>query len=362
MHHPDRLEVNDCLPRIQLLNHRGKASDLMRHADGRPMILVFAGGPPDSPAERFLEKLAAESVSIEARAHLLILNADSQSENAARAERLGLPFPILSDSEAKALSLLGPLSTESSEPTDLYARRVSVVVADRNCRVLGIDRDIDQESYLPGLIRLLDTLDREPGQVVRPKAPVLYVPRVLDPDDRRRLMDLYETGGNSPTGVFYSPTDTAGGTLDSEAKRRRDHVITEAAVANDLGVVIGKRVVPEIFKAFGFRVKYVKEFKIGCYDADSEGFFRPHRDNFAEVGGRRFAMSLNLNTGDYEGGSLRFPEFGPDLYSPAAGDAIVFSCFLVHEALPVTRGRRFVLLTFFYGEEGESREHRLPAA
>ena len=65
-------------------------------------------------------------------------------------------------------------------------------------------------------------------------------------------------------------------------------------------------------------------------------------------------MTLNLNTGDYEGGYLRFPEFGPDLYRPAAGDAVVFSCELVHEAMPVTRGERYVLLTFFYGEEPDT--------
>ena len=57
-------------------------------------------------------------------------------------------------------------------------------------------------------------------------------------------------------------------------------------------------------------------------------------------------MSLNLND-DYEGGELTFPEFGPTLYKPRAGMAAVFSCSLLHEALPVTRGRRFVLTTFF---------------
>ena len=33
--------------------------------------------------------------------------------------------------------------------------------------------------------------------------------------------------------------------------------------------------------------------------------------------------------------------------SPPTGGAAVFSCSVLHEALPVTRGRRFVLTTFF---------------
>ena len=47
-------------------------------------------------------------------------------------------------------------------------------------------------------------------------------------------------------------------------------------------------------------------------------------------------MTLNLNTGGYEGGALWFPEFGRQLYAPEAGGAVVFSCSLLHEALPVT--------------------------
>ncbi len=62
-------------------------------------------------------------------------------------------------------------------------------------------------------------------------------------------------------------------------------------------------------------------------------------------------MTLNLNTGEYEGGHLRFPEYGPHLYKPGLGDAVVFSCSLVHQALPVTSGTRYVLLSFFFGDE-----------
>ena len=72
---------------------------------------------------------------------------------------------------------------------------------------------------------------------------------------------------------------------------------------------------------------------------------------------RRWALSLNLNSGDYEGGYLRFPEYGPQLYTPGTGSAVVFSCSLMHEATDVTAGKRFVLLSFFYAEK-ESRERK----
>ena len=66
---------------------------------------------------------------------------------------------------------------------------------------------------------------------------------------------------------------------------------------------------------------------------------------------RRFAVSVNLNTGEFEGGNLCFPEFGRATYCPPVGGAIVFSCSLLHEATPVTSGQRFVFLPFLYDEE-----------
>lgn len=65
------------------------------------------------------------------------------------------------------------------------------------------------------------------------------------------------------------------------------------------------------------------------------------------TGNRMFAMTLNLNSDDYEGGELIFPEYGQQRYKPPRGGAVIFSCPLVHEALPVRAGSRFALLTFF---------------
>jgi hypothetical protein len=53
----------------------------------------------------------------------------------------------------------------------------------------------------------------------------------------------------------------------------------------------------------------------------------------------------------YQGGQLRFPEYGPELYRPAPGAALLFSCSHLHEVLNVTAGRRFVLLSFLFAGE-----------
>jgi len=122
-------------------------------------------------------------------------------------------------------------------------------------------------------------------------------------------------------------------------------------------------VLPEIRRAFHCNIRYVEEFKIVRYDADPGGFFRPHRDNTsAGTAHRRFAMTLNLNAEDHEGGELRFPEYKMASYRPRTGEAAIFSCDLLHEATDVTRGSRYVLLSFMYDESGREIMDRIAAS
>ena len=140
---------------------------------------------------------------------------------------------------------------------------------------------------------------------------------------------------------------------DRTIKKRRDHFIRDPSLHGELKNLIGRRVLPEIQKALNFEVTRLEDFRIARYDAETGGYFRIHRDNTSPgTAHRRWAMTLNLNTEDYEGGHLRFPEYGPHLYRPATGGAVVFSCTLLHEALDVRNGHRFVLLCFMYAASG----------
>jgi predicted 2-oxoglutarate/Fe(II)-dependent dioxygenase YbiX len=118
-------------------------------------------------------------------------------------------------------------------------------------------------------------------------------------------------------------------------------------------VRLKRRLIPEIAKAFQFATTHIERYIVAHYDAVDGGYFRAHRDNTtAGTAHRRFAVSINLNAEDYAGGDLRFPEFGTRTYRPPTGGAVVFSCSLLHEATPVTRGRRYALLPFLYDQAG----------
>jgi predicted 2-oxoglutarate/Fe(II)-dependent dioxygenase YbiX len=135
--------------------------------------------------------------------------------------------------------------------------------------------------------------------------------------------------------------------LDDGVKKRRDHLLSDAAVRKPLMAMVARRLGPEVNKAFCFGSFRFDRVLIACYDSDRGDHFRPHRDNTTPAtAGRRFALTLNLNSDEYDGGELMFPEYGDYRYKPATGAAVVFACSLLHEALPVTRGQRFALLSF----------------
>jgi len=121
-------------------------------------------------------------------------------------------------------------------------------------------------------------------------------------------------------------------------KKRLDLMIVGPALHQILQNVLGRPVAPAVYKAFNFQGFRFDRFLIVRYAADRENRFRTHRDKLSpEAEDRRFVMTLNLNGDAYEGGRLVFPEYGPDQYNPGNGRVVVFSCSLLHEALPVTK-------------------------
>lgn len=181
-------------------------------------------------------------------------------------------------------------------------------------------------------------------------APVLVLPRLLEPELCRRLIDLYTATGGEESGFMRDVGGRTVGVLDPHHKRRRDCLIEDEGLREALRTRIQRRLAPEIAKAFQFHATRIERYIVACYDAADGGHFRAHRDNTTKgTAHRRFAVTVNLND-DFDGGELRFPEFGPRRYRPPAGGAVVFSCSVLHEAERVTRGVRYATLPFLYDD------------
>lgn len=198
------------------------------------------------------------------------------------------------------------------------------------------------------LIRGLPKVDDSAG--VPLTAPALIVPRVFDFPFCDFLIDFYEKNGSEESGFLYDTGGKTATVLDHRLKRRRDVAVARSELREAIRDQIVRRLLPEIGRFFQFDATRMDRYVIACYDSAEGGHFHRHRDNInAGAAHRRFAMATNLNT-DYEGGDLMFPEFGRRTYRAPQGGAVVFSCGALHQVTPVTRGKRYAFLAFFYGE------------
>lgn len=224
----------------------------------------------------------------------------------------------------------------------------TAVVLDGNVRVAAVEQPAEVATA-GAVVATIEELGAEDRDIPSHRhAPVLLVPDVLDDAWCERLIDVWQAAGPVDTGVETTADGRRVEALDRLRKRRRDHVVTDSGLLKELTRYVGRRVIPEVHKAFSFSATRFEGFKIGCYTAADAGFFDAHRDNLSdETKHRRFALSLNLNAG-YEGGEVSFPEYGGQGYRPEPGEALVFSGAHLHRVHPVTEGERFVLLSFLF--------------
>lgn len=241
---------------------------------------------------------------------------------------------------ARSISLACRAVDTASGPTGYHPFWLLI---DPMLRVIGRFALADGAAAIDALAAAIE----QPAEV---GAPVLIIPSVLEADFRSTLIALYEADGGAETGFMDTVDGKTVGIIDYQIKRRRDYQIAEENVRAALRQRITRRILPMIKRAYQFNVTRIERYIVACYDGADGGHFRAHRDNTtAGTAHRRFAVTINLNE-DYDGGDLRFPEFGMRTYRAPPGGAVVFGCGLLHEATRVTAGRRYATLPFLYDE------------
>ena len=306
---------------------------------GRHVLMLFYGSTSQPACAEALRLVAAnEGLFDDENACFFGVTVDPKdAASGAIAQRLpGIRFFL--DYERKVSEAFGAMSGTEYRPHWL--------LLDPGLRVLG---RFDLRHGEQALAQLRDLIEepREEGS-----APVLIVRDVFEPELCRKLIDLYEAEGGEESGFMRDVEGKTTLIVDPGHKRRRDCTIEDAQLRRDLVVRMNRRLNPALERAFQFKATRIERYIVACYD-ESGGYFRPHRDNTtAGTAHRRFAVTINLNAREYEGGDLRFPEYGRRTYRAPTGGAVVFSCSLLHEATPVTSGRRFAFLPFLYDEEG----------
>lgn len=348
----DRLEAGDRIAPFVLPDPDGKPIDPSAdYLAGRPLLLVFECAKEDDGAS-YAGELAAlrdQAGALQAQGVLVLaITRRSREDNGALLQAQALPFAVLSDPEAKVYAACG------LDPVTVGRATVTLVL-DGNMRVVDLF-DGGGASRGTGIARALGGMaERNAEAALGNHPPVLVLPRVLTPEDCSNLIRvwhrpvrMWESDGltkqefNSEKGDFKVRNKGYG--------RVVQFVVRDPELQTYLDTKLRRRVMSEITKAFQTKVSRREDYRIAGYDAAERGILGPHRDNpDEETRHRRFTLSVALNAGAFEGGALRFGEYSNQGYLVPTGTAIVWSCSLLHEVLPVTSGQRFILGTHLFG-------------
>jgi peroxiredoxin len=336
------LAVGDIAPDCVLKTLEGEVVDLRGDTiAGNPLVIVFCPqfAPAVSAALDGCRARLAEFGVAGAKLFAVTL------EPGRVAVEQALPFPVLLDRNGETFRAFNANMRD----------RPTTVVLRPNHHVVALLKE-GGETQPREALGVIERLAHERRAIaMRPHPPVLIVPDVLSPTDCERLINVYKTRGKR---FLEGSHGDDGMTTDYKMRipeygrgDRIDHWLVEPDMVSLTDSRLSTRLFPEIRRAFQYPITRRERMRIGCYEGMRGGELHGHRDDAEPIAAyRRFACSINLNTEAFEGGELRFPEFGDQRYRPETGAAIVFSCSLLHEAMHVTAGTRYVLLAFLFGD------------
>jgi hypothetical protein len=374
MQHPvrqsDQIEPGDIAPRLPLTGPRGEAIDTSAPPmAGRINVLVLSGSNTDT-TRGILKTLADQRARLEdlgGRCFLVTRPVGGRPIGAAKRPLPGLggsrgtlsggmPGPVADIGELKAGAMrLIDHSGDTFRIAGTIDESAAILVIGANLHVIDVIRNAAGPDSIERILTRLENRTHGQGSpMIHP--PVLTVPDVFSPEDNAHLMSIFHTRGKE----FVEPGHSALGNRTTDCKMRIpdlgrrdriDHWVVETDTQAFITDRLRKRLFPEVQKAFNYSVTRHERYRLARYEGERGGEQMGHRDNIdPSVAHRRFAVTINLNAEDYEGAEIRFPEYSGQLYKPASGTAIVFSCSLLHEVIGMRSGSRFAMLAFLFGD------------
>jgi len=178
-------------------------------------------------------------------------------------------------------------------------------------------------------------IKEEIGKIPSLNPPILIIPNVINSKFRDELIDYYNKSKKI---------------VELKGSKNRRHVLPDSNITKRLDDKLSKSLFPELKKIYNIHITHRENYKICSYTDEDRGKFHAHRDSVYPYGHRRFAMSLILND-DYEGGGIIFPEYNNVPYKPEPCSAVIFPTSLYHQVLEITGGKRYVIISFLFGDE-----------
>ncbi|RAH97319.1 peroxiredoxin [Acuticoccus sediminis] len=322
-------------------------------AAGRYLVLCFYGSASDAHTDAALQAAYARTDHFDdARACFFGVSVDPRDEAEGRVANRMPGYRHFWDFDLVASRLYGVVPKDAAPGSGPIALARHWFVIDPTMRVIAAVPFRADRGDIAEVMAVLDDLpppERFAG--IDLQAPIIFLPRVFEPELCRHLIGLYEEQGGEESGFMREVDGRTVGVTDASFKRRKDYNIADRALIGQLQGRFLRRVIPEIAKVHQFKATRMERYIVSCYAAEDGGHFSAHRDNTTKgTAHRRFAVSVNLND-DFDGGEVNFPEYGPRSFKAPPGGAVVFSCSLLHKVSRVRRGRRYAFLPFLYDDQ-----------
>lgn len=332
-------------------------------AGGRYLVLCFFGSASDKHAQAALGAMMKRTdLFDDHKCSFFGVSNDERDESLQRVQNRTPGYRFFWDFDLSVAKLYGAIAPDTVPQSSSLPISRFWIITDPALRVISHipfypdGRDIQQ---VQDVLDQLPPVDTYSGIALQ--APVLYLPRVLEPEMCRHMVEMYERHGGRESGFMREIDGRTVEVSDKQHKQRSDYTINDQELIRNIQSRFRRRIVPEILKAHQFHVTRMERYIISRYSAEDGGHFAAHRDNTTKgTAHRRFAVSINLND-DFDGGEVLFPEYSMRGMKIPTGGAVVFSCSLLHKVNRVTRGNRYAFLPFLYDEPAARiREQNAP--
>lgn len=142
--------------------------------------------------------------------------------------------------------------------------------------------------------------------------------------------------------------------INLKQKNRSDSYLKDPNVLNLIDDRLYNVIYEDVKTVFGHDIKYREPYKVGYYDGENGGFYNLHTDDARETKYRCISMVAALSDPEeYGGGILYFSNLNKE-FKLKKNSAIVFDSSILHGVKPVTSGKRHVLISFFFNDNGKT--------
>jgi hypothetical protein len=200
---------------------------------GRAIALAFLGSATDPATEAALASLSANQSLVD----------DGGAAFFAVARESGSGPELALETRFPSIVFLW----DGEEMARAFGADPCWVILDPMLRVVDV-APLNQADRAFGILRRLS--HPTPMSAPCPPAPILTLSHIFEPELCAHLVDCFEHAGGKDSGFMQDQGGRSVENFDKEWKRRRDFHLTNRSLIANLRARIGRRICPEIRKAF----------------------------------------------------------------------------------------------------------------